>query len=350
MKRRVLAGLAVGSLAGNAHAQSAVTLYGIVDAGIEYITHVPAGKASGTAVRMESGNLAGSRWGLKGQEDLGGGLKAVFVLENGFLVNNGTLAQGGRMFGRKAFVGLSNRFGAVTLGRQNNLIYELMYRYDPLNFNPSYSAQGYDPVLVGRVDNSVRYLGNFGGATLAALYSNGFDSTIPDGAQVPGHSKVGREYSFAALYASGPADIGVTYDQMQGTSVATQDQTQMRVVAGGSYAFGPVKAFIGTRWLNIKNTTALKSANLYWAGVTWQATPPWILSLGGYQQRLRGTGQKTTSAVLLSDYFLSKRTDLYAEVAYATNDAGLNVGVRATGDVTPGGTQTGVTIGIKTTF
>jgi predicted porin len=334
-----------------AYAQGSVTLYGITDVGVEVANHVPGPNGtSGTAVRMESGSLAGSRWGLRGTEDLGGGLKAIFVLENGYSINNGTLGQGGRLFGRKAYVGLSTPYGDVTLGRQYNLLYDLMYVYDALQFNPSYSAQGYDATLVGRADNAVRYTARFAGVTVAALYSTGFDSTIPNGAQVPGHSKVGREYSFALQYANGSANVGVAYDQMQGTSIATQDATQMRVVGGATYTFGPVRAYVGTRWLNIRNTTALQGSLLYWLGASWQATSPLIFSLGGYQERIHGTGQKATSGVLLADYFLSKRTDLYAEVSYVTNSNGLNVGVRATGDVTTGGNQTGAMVGIKHTF
>ncbi|HEY2020404.1 porin [Paraburkholderia sp.] len=334
-----------------AYAQGSVTLYGITDVGIEVANHVPGPNGtSGTAVRMQSGSLAGSRWGLRGVEDLGDGMQAVFDLENGFSLNNGTLGQGGRMFGRKAYVGLNTRYGELTLGRQYNLLYELMFVYDPLQFNPSYSAQGYDPTLVGRADNAVRYLARFSGVTFAALYSSGFDSTIANGAQVPGHSKVGREYSFSLQYATGPANLGVAYDQMQGTSIATQDVTQMRVVGGATYAFGPVKAYVGTRWLNIRNSATLPGSLLYWLGASWQVDAPLTISLGGYQERIRGNGQKATSGVLLADYFLSKRTDIYAEVSYVSNSDALNVGVRALGDVTTGSNQTGAMIGIKHSF
>src|ERR1700730_17179701 len=87
-----------------AHSQSSVTLYGLIDAGL---------------FQAASGTINGSRFGLRGAEDLGGGLKAIFVLENGFNVQNGKLGQNSRMFGRQAFVGLSSsQFGTVTLGRQ----------------------------------------------------------------------------------------------------------------------------------------------------------------------------------------------------------------------------------------
>ncbi len=102
-------------LSAGAHAQSSVTLYGLFDEGINYTNN--AGGAS--AVQMRSGDVTGSRFGFRGQEDLGDGYSAIFRLENGFNPNNGEALQGGAMFGRQAYVGLSSdRFGTVTLGRQ----------------------------------------------------------------------------------------------------------------------------------------------------------------------------------------------------------------------------------------
>ena len=103
-----------------AHAQSSVTLYGLIDAGLMYTNNVKTSATShGSLFQATSGTVNGSRFGLRGAEDLGGGLKAIFVLENGFNVQNGKLGQNGRMFGRQAFVGLSSSdFGTVTLGRQ----------------------------------------------------------------------------------------------------------------------------------------------------------------------------------------------------------------------------------------
>ena len=95
--------------------RSSVTLYGLIDAGIIYTNN--AGGAS--LFRLNSGSLNGSRFGLRGTEDLGGGVKALFVLENGYNVNNGSLGQDGRLFGRHAYFGLTrNGIGTLTLGRQ----------------------------------------------------------------------------------------------------------------------------------------------------------------------------------------------------------------------------------------
>jgi general bacterial porin, GBP family len=110
MKKTLIVAAVAASFATAANAQSSVTLYGLIDAGFTYVNNEVAtntAKGSAAAFRMTSGNINGSRWGLRGTEDLGGGMKAIFTLENGFNLNNGTLGQGGRQFGRQAFVGIS---------------------------------------------------------------------------------------------------------------------------------------------------------------------------------------------------------------------------------------------------
>src|ERR1700751_1017325 len=112
MKRIALSTLSLALLGvtGVAHAQSSVTLYGVLDDSIQYVSNV-GGKS---LYNMAAGNLQGNRWGVKGTEDLGGGLKAIFQLENGFNPNNGALGQGGKMFGRQAYVGLTgDQWGTV---------------------------------------------------------------------------------------------------------------------------------------------------------------------------------------------------------------------------------------------
>src|ERR1700739_251822 len=118
MKRIALSTLSLALLgaASAAHAQSSVTLYGLIDESFQFVHN--ANPNNDNLYHLAQGNLQGSRWGLKGTEDLGAGLKAIFQLENGFDINTGRLNQGGRMFGRQAFVGLSSPYGTVTLGRQ----------------------------------------------------------------------------------------------------------------------------------------------------------------------------------------------------------------------------------------
>ena len=123
MKKCLLAGAALVTLTGTAHAQSSVTLYGLIDAGLTYTNSQISGTGSGghSNWQMTSGSVQYSRWGLRGAEDLGGGLKAIFTLESGFNVNNGQLSSNNRLFNRQAFVGLTSReYGTLTLGRQTD--------------------------------------------------------------------------------------------------------------------------------------------------------------------------------------------------------------------------------------
>ncbi len=115
MKQHIILACAVGTFAVSAHAQSSVTLYGSIDAGITYANNV-GGKS---VWQQGSGNLSNNYFGLRGAEDLGGGLKAIFMMESGFDLNNGGFHNSDDMFNHQAFVGLkSDAYGTVTLGRQ----------------------------------------------------------------------------------------------------------------------------------------------------------------------------------------------------------------------------------------
>ncbi len=131
MKRKLAAHVALACTGMGAtiaaHAQSTVMLYGLIDLGVQYANNVQVraqpghltGASQFAMTDAHATGLSGSRWGLRGAEDLGGGMKAIFVLENGFMANTGTLAQGGAEFGRQAYAGLqSAAIGTLTLGRQ----------------------------------------------------------------------------------------------------------------------------------------------------------------------------------------------------------------------------------------
>ena len=122
MKYKLALGSMLLGISASSFAQSSVTLYGIIDTGIELVTHANA--AGDSVVRMPgiTGEFP-SRWGIRGKEGLGGGLSAVFILESGFNTKAGTLNQGGRLFGRQAFVGLESPYGTLTFGRQYTMTY-----------------------------------------------------------------------------------------------------------------------------------------------------------------------------------------------------------------------------------
>ncbi|XHO07782.1 hypothetical protein ACEQUB_p01029 (plasmid) [Ralstonia syzygii] len=167
--------LVVRALASGAAGAQSVTLYGLVDTGIEYVSH--ANSSGNGLVRMPSitGTLP-SRWGLRGAEDLGGGIQAVFTLESGFNTDTGTSGQGGRLFGRQAWVGLAGGYGTLTLGRQYSMSFLSLGDADLLG--PSQYAIGSLDTYIpnARTDNTVAYKGTFGGLTVGATYSFGRDA------------------------------------------------------------------------------------------------------------------------------------------------------------------------------
>lgn len=233
--KRILSGSAIAIAAVSAHAQSNVTLYGIVDIGVSYQNNAQTGKtgsrlngASQLAMTdAHATGLSGSRWGLKGTEDLGGGLKAVFVLENGFMANSGTLAQGGAEFGRQAYVGLSSeQWGTVTAGRQ----------YDPVvdsvqSFSAPYFA-GYMSSHVGdidnlantnRINNAIKYTSpSFSGVKATALYSLG---------GVAGAQGRNQIWSVGLRYDGGPLSAGAGYLNARNPNVSFYGNTPNKGLA-----------------------------------------------------------------------------------------------------------------------
>lgn len=195
-----------------AHAQSSVDLYGIVMSGVIWSNNVAGGKSTSMAEGP-------SRWGLRGSEDLGGGTKAVFRLESGFAPSTGQSFQGGRLFGRQAYVGLSNdTWGTLTLGRQYDFSAGWLaqtsatYRWngyfahpgDNDNFNYQF-----------RVNNAAKYVSpNLHGLQLGAMYSFG---------GVAGSFGNQSAMSFGAKYENGPAKIQAAYFHMNHPALAASE-------------------------------------------------------------------------------------------------------------------------------
>lgn len=339
MKMKWFAGAALALAAGGAHAQSSVTLYGLVDAGIEYQNNQPGGSHSVT--RLTSGNLSGSRWGLRGVEDLGSGLKAFFVLEGGFTIDDGKSAQSNRLFGRQANVGLQDNWGALTLGRHQTPLYDFGLKFDPMAISTNYSIIGQDAGFTSRADNSVKYVGTFGGVTASALYSFGSNTGAGSFGEVPGSAKIGREYSAGLTYATGSFTIGGIYDETNLGLAATDPLSDARIrraSLAGSYAFGAAKTYVGYRWAKALdganlpgNLGANNVSNLYWLGLGYQLTPAFSLTGVAYYQDFRGSQADPWSFVASADYALSKRTDAYLNVGYTKNKDGSNLGLTAGG-------------------
>lgn len=348
MKKHIFFLAASSAFAAPAFAQNSVTLYGLIDEGLNYTNNVRGGHN----YELASGDAQGSRWGLKGAEDLGNGLKAVFQLENGFDVNSGRLGQGSRMFGRQAFVGLSSDAGTVTFGRQYDAVvdylapttangnwggYLLSHPFDNDNTDNSF-----------RVNNTIKYASpNYAGLQFGGTYSfsngTGFSNN--------------RQYSLGGQYQNGGLLVAAAYLQANnpgvtsGGAIAADDanfvSSRLRIFGGGiNYTFGPATAgFVYTN-TNITNPTsnpsyltsfdsllpttgplagatlnALKYQNFEVNG-KYQLTPAlyvgaqYVYTVENYETTLGGVKPKIHTFGLMVDYNLSKRTDVYIQGAF----------------------------------
>lgn len=227
--KHCIAGAVAALFAVCAQAQGSVTLYGIIDAGVAYTNDVqtakPGGRPTGaSSVAFADGltaGLSGSRWGFRGVEDLGGGLKTIFTLENGFTINNGALTQGGAEFGRQAFVGLaSSHLGTLTFGRQYDTLLDSIQRFSApawAGWMSSHVGDVDDLGLLYRINNAVKYVTPvFGGLRVSALYSFG---------GVPGASGQNQVWSLGASYEHGPFGFGAGYLNARNPNVSFYGNT-----------------------------------------------------------------------------------------------------------------------------
>lgn len=329
--------LLVGGLS---QAQTSVTVYGVVDTNIEYVNNMSAvvpSAANGFTVgpgknvaRMLSGGLSGSRWGLRGTEDLGGGLKAVFALESGFGSDDGKMQQGGRLFGRQAFVGLDHAsFGKVTFGRQYTSLFDGLTNFSPTGFSLQYEPLILETGVNFRSDNVAKYTGQFGPVTAIAHWT--FGNGAAGAGEVPGQFRRDSGYGASLAYLGGPFGVSVNYDQYNPTLTAAGGTgTVKKAAVAASYALGGVGKIVGGyRWgrsTSATDATILRD-NFYWIGGNYQATSALLLTLAYYYDDAKeflGNNIKNPWQVsFIADYSLSKRTDLYLTTAYSKN-AGLN--------------------------
>ena len=228
MKKTLLAAALALGFAGVAQAETSVTLYGILDGGIGYQKYDsdagPEAKRTGLINGIQSGN----RWGLRGTEDLGNGLQAVFQLESGFGLDTGHSAQGGRLFGRHATLGLrSDAWGQLDLGRQSNIASKYFGAIDPfgLGFNQANMGSAFTAVNTARMDNMIMYqTPSFSGFQFGVGYSfnaNGpqeWDEDVIDPDTGFGYNTddLNRKAVTTGLrYANGPLAVALTYDRME---------------------------------------------------------------------------------------------------------------------------------------
>jgi general bacterial porin, GBP family len=385
MKKTLIIAGVLGTFAASAQAQSSVTLYGTLDAGLIYANNT----AGHSNWQQGSGSVSDTYFGLKGSEDLGGGLRALFKLESGFNLNNGRYSEANTMFSRQAYVGLqSDQFGTVLLGRQ----YDSMVDYlGPLaeagaGYGNNLAAHPFDNDNLDNsfsVKNAVKYQSaNYAGFKFGGLY--GFSNDA-------GQFSNNRAWSAGASYSNGPLNVAAAYLQNnnsrtnanangaisagQGSNTNLTADQQRTFGAGLNYTYGPAQ--LGFVWTNTHydnliaasqggNAFALPSGtnlhmNNFELNGRYSLTPALALDAAytytdGRVNGANGSGDpKWHTVSLQADYSLSKRTDVYVEGVYQhasgqLGNAGANVAMINTLSPSTTGNQVAATVGLRHRF
>ena len=371
MKKTVLA-LAAIAASSAAFAQSSVTLYGVVDASVESVKGNTAGQST-TFNRVSSGNLATSRLGFKGVEDLGGGLKANFQLEATVAVDTGAAATG-RFFDRAAWVGLSSKeAGELRIGRQDSLIGAQIANV--------IGAQAYDVSVVAstlggstyrRVDNALTYIAPtfVPGLTLSAQYSTAVDSVTAgnNNAEATNGSGVGRAYGFAANFVQGPVSAGASYIQVN--TIANGNNENVGLFLYGAYDLGAAKltafynddtndgnrTFDGRRLYGIQAAVPVVTGLTVTGGYAYARNVGTTVSATGFAANaatgVTGKNAKNDNAgiiTLKAQYDLSKRTAVYGLFTEVQNSDRANLGLAGV-TTTRDKSVRGIAVGVRHAF
>ncbi|MFM0070389.1 porin [Paraburkholderia sediminicola] len=359
-----------------AHAQSSVTLYGRLDAGLEYISGLPNNSYTGSTSRFraESGDWGTSLWGMKGVEDIGGGNKVLFQLEGSFNTMNGQGPGGGGLFNRWATVGMSNdAYGTLLLGREL-FISNGVWDFDPFGQSNWSSAS----LVRGRnwpqSSNNISYQSPklygfdvYGQYALSNATNWNGNGTTPQG----------REAGLQLTYTSSLFQLRGMYDEIRNSAngqftdpfTASREYTGAVNVFLGQFKIQGAYQAIRTSAAASAAGTAPTSLDHEWGGVTWQATPAAALIAAVYHVNANKGAGNATIYTIGGSYNLSKRTLLDIQVATARNSKTANFGLDAntagvggTGNPNvspagsydenplPGHSQTGVYAGIQHSF
>lgn len=379
MQKKLIALAIAGLVSAPAFAQSNVTIYGVADAGLA------AGSHGDTDFRgVLSGVLSGSRIGFKGSEDLGNGLKGVFVLEQGFDIGNGIASpavgtasgatagpeygstndttDGDSVFSRQAYVGLSGAFGTVSLGRQYAPGY--FFNYDavlgayisPQSILSNNAGMTITPNSAARWDNSVAYTGSFSGLTVRGIWAARGNELTRSGAVTPAVAGTSPSYDDAyglsADYANGPLAVGAVYQLSKGNSFTGNSSKQKEWGVGGSYDFGIVKLAASYQDAESLANTNNNDADLWQVGVIVPVGAAGNVHLAyGEVDYDNANKAGAESYTLAYTHAVSKRTTAYAGWNRTTNDSNASkFGLVPTVSTNTGDDSDVFTVGVRHTF
>ena len=355
MKKSLIA-LAVLAASGAAMAQSSVTLYGVADVAV---THV---NGNDNWTGLSSGANKTSRLGFRGVEDLGGGLKANFVLEGGINLDTGDGKSGGAtdsgfQFKRQSTVGLAGNFGEVRLGRELTAAFNATARYDVFgSVGLAQSRLWADGGVVDsnanakavttnlRISNAVTYVSPvFSGFKVGLNYGFG---------EVAGGNTKSGYMGAGLMYDNGPLSLGLGLERLKSgaNSVATGDVDAWSL--GGSYDLGVAKLLAGYRESKVDLAAGENKRLGYYLAATAPVGPGLVrASYNRYENKLNGGKDKADQFGLGYVYSLSKRTSVYGTYAYIKNkDNGSTFKLSNDVGVKTNGAQQGFQVGVSHAF
>jgi len=339
-----------------ASAESGMSVYGLIDTAVIR----ESGASAGSLTKMSSGVSAGSRIGIKASEDLGNGLSALFLLENGFQGDTGAMGQGGLLFGRQAYVGLRGAFGSVLIGRQYTPEYLVVALTDP--FGSGYVADSKNMIAtsgnsLSRMDNTVKYLS-------PAVAGFNVELAVAPG-EVSGERAAGRQFGGSIAYAAGPLQLRIGYhNRNSDTETVKHTEDARNTVLAAVLDLGSVKlhALYGVnRGLNssvLRNTgnpfgnaappVASTNSRDILAGLTVPFGPHALLVSYIHKDDRTAFNQDAQQGAIGYRYALSKRTNVYA--VYARIDNRNGAGYTAGNSSDAGAGNRAASIGISHTF
>ncbi|PXW97660.1 putative porin [Sphaerotilus hippei] len=365
MKPRHWSALGATTLLCTAAAAQQVTLYGLIDVGVERISNV--GAAAGSLTRMPStGASMASRWGVRGSEDLGGGTKAGFTLESGFGPDTGTLGQGGRAFGRQAFLSLSGDWGQISAGRQYTMLFWGTMGADLIgpNAHGLGSLDSYIPNA--RVDNSLAYRGSFRGVSVGATYSLGRDVATagnPAATNCPGESasdpSACRAWSWMLKYDQPAWGAAIGQDQFHGAEgswagagLLGSGLTDRRTFVNGYGKLGDLTLGAGLMRRSNDGSSTPRS-DLAYVAAAFKLTPTFTVDGMASQLEFRDAANGARLYVLRGTQALSRRTAAYVSIGHVNNRGASTYSVSggaAGSNAAAGGHQNGVLVGVRHSF
>jgi len=338
----------LGLSATSAQAQSSVTLYGRAVAGVDYQNNIAdkSGRGGGTLWRHAGNQWGTSMLGIKGTEDLGGGMTALFVLEGGFDLPAAKPNGADLLLNRRAYVGLQDYWGKLVFGKNLSISNDVWY-LDPTG----QQFIGTATLVRGR-----NWQGNDNGIEYTTPTWGGFSATLQTGLgeQTDGFSKL-RKDGVSLVYAAPSFEVRAIYDVARDKNGKYSDLflTSKELTLGGTATFDALKLFAGYQRLSAPDAplTAPSKANHYWVGANYQVTP-WLTMIGSVFRVTQNRNAGSANLYMLgANYALSKRTLLYASVGKVYNSSTANFSVEATNNNPPaGGRQSGTYFGISHTF